>query len=101
MAKLMWNIRKKDEDGFPEESDQNIEIYVEKKSVKRSEYYESMRAGVKVNLVVEVRQEDYELSAHETDKGIKYADKLEFDGIIYEILRTYETGKAKIELVCS
>lgn len=101
MAQLIWNTRSKDEDGFPVENEWNTEVYAEKKSVKRSEYYESMRAGIKVNLVVEMRQEDFKLSAHETENGVKYADKLEFDGVIYEILRTYETGKAKIELVCS
>lgn len=100
-AKLRWSIREKDDDGFPKEDMRYVEVYALKKSIKRTEFYESMRAGIQVNLVLEVRQEDFALSAHETERGTKYADSLEFEGTTYKIIRTYETGKGKAEIVCS
>lgn len=100
-AKLIWSIRGKDTDGFPTEIPCFEEAYAQKKSIKRSEFYESMRSGIQVSLAIEMRQEDFALSAHETERGIKYADELEFEGTVYKILRTYEIGKGKIEIICS
>lgn len=100
-AKLIWSELTKDADGFPEEKDTSIDVFVEEKEIKRSEFYESMRSGVKVTKVLELRIEDYELSAHRDSSGRKqYASKIEVDGEVFSIIRTYKTGKSKIELVC-
>ena len=59
-----------------------------------------MRAGVEVKLVLETRQEDFELSVHEEDGKKVYAKKVEYEGYTYDIVRTYKAGKAKIQIIC-
>lgn len=99
-ATLIWNSRTKDKDGFPVEEEHSVDIYVVEKSATRMEYYEAMRAGVEVKLVLETRQEDFELSAHEEDGKKVYARKVEYEGNTYDIVRTYKAGKAKIQIIC-
>ena len=59
------------------EEEHSVDIYVEEKSATRMEFYEAMRAGVEVKLVLETRQEDFELSAHEEDESKAYARKVQ------------------------
>lgn len=66
-ATLLWSSKTKDKDGFPVETEHSVDIFAEEKSIVRAEFYEAMRAGVEVKLVLETRQEDFELSAHEED----------------------------------
>lgn len=99
-AVLIWADRTKDKDGFPVESEHRAEIYVKEKSAARMEFYEAMRAGIDVKLVLETRQEDFELSAYIESEKKSYARKIEYEDCVYDIVRTYKIGKAKIELVC-
>lgn len=97
---LITEIMGKDSGGLPVPKEWRTEAYAEEKSAVRSEFYEAMRAGINVKATFEMRQEDFELSAREAG-GIKaYASKLEHEGAVYAIKRTYKKGKAKIELVC-
>ena len=100
-VKLLWSERTKDDDGFPVEKNEAAEVFADEKEIKRSEFYESMRSGVNVAKVMELRIEDYELSEHRDSSGRKiYASEMEIDGEILKIIRTYKTGKSKIELIC-
>lgn len=99
-AELIWTTKTKDKDGFPVEEEHFVEIYAEEKSIVRAEFYDALRSGVEVKAVLETRQEDYELSAHEEDGKKTYASKVRYDGQTYDIKRTYRAGKARIELVC-
>lgn len=100
-AKLIIVENDKDEDGFPVETTKEIPVYVSKKSAVRSEHYEALRNGILVKMVLELRIEDFELSAHRVEGKKEYASRVEYDGGIYDIVRSYETDKATIELVCS
>ena len=53
----------------------------------RSEYYEAMKAGVRVSATVEIWEDDFE--------GER---KLERDGDLYEIGRIYPTGRGTLML---
>ncbi len=100
-ATLITEITTKDSGGLPyKENAKETVIFAEEKSAVRSEFYEAMRAGLSVKTTFEARQEDFELSAQETDAGKVYATKLEYDGTVYDIIRTYKKGKSKIEIVC-
>ncbi len=100
-AKLIIVENDKDDDGFPVETTKEIPVYVSKKSAVRSEHYEALRSGILVKLVLELRVEDFELSAHRVEGRKEYASRVEYDGGIYNIVRTYGTDKATIELICS
>lgn len=100
-ATLLWNEKTgKDQDGFPKEEWKEIEVFVREKSVKRAEAYEAMRSGVDVSLVLEVRAEDWEMSAHMIDGKKEYARKVRYDSGLYNIIRTWKDGKSKVELTC-
>lgn len=97
--KLIAVNTEKDEDGFPVEKKCEVEVYAKKKSVTRTELYESMRAGVTAKMVYEIRQEDWNRAKELSDD--KYVRKIENeDGVEHDIIRTYKVGKATIELVC-
>ena len=67
----------------------------------RMEFYEAMRAGIDVKLVLgDQGREDFELSAHEEDGKKVYAGKWKYEGYTYDIVRTYKAGKAKIQIIC-
>jgi len=101
-AELIYVIHGQDTDGFPRDTMQEVTVYVREKSVKRTEFYEAMRSGITANIVLEVRQEDYELTAHITDAGKKaYASKVRYDGGMYDIIRAYKNDRSMIELTCS
>ena len=99
-AKLYWIEIGKDEDGFAIENRKELQVYAKELSVKRAEAYEAMRAGVKVEIILEIRQEEWEQTKHMEDGKRRYASKISFDGCEYEIIRTYKKGKSMIELVC-
>lgn len=98
--KLIWEELGKDDDGFPLNKERIVEAYCKEKSVTRLEKYESMRAGVSVQKVFEIRLEDWEHTRHTENGKSEYARKAEYDGHTYDIQRTYTSGKSKIEVVC-
>lgn len=98
--KLIWEEIKKDGDGFTKNIKHETEAYCREKSVTRAEAYGAMRAGVSVQKVFEIRQEDWEETRHLVDGKPEYARRVAHDGHEYDIKRTYKTGKAKIEVIC-
>lgn len=97
--KLVITKTEKDKDGFPNEIKKLIRVFAEEKSVTRTEAYESMKAGVNVKTVYEIRQEDWEYAKKLADRrGIEKI--IGYDEKEYKIVRTYKVGKAKIEVVC-
>lgn len=100
-VKLIWEEVGKDGDGFPKKEAHSIDVcLLREKSVVRTEVYDSMRAGVSVKTVLEIRQEDWEETKHLVDNKPEYARKASLNGCEYDIVRTYKVGKSKIELVC-
>lgn len=100
-AKLLIILNEKDEDGFPKEIKEEIPIYVNEKSATRSEFYEALRSNIRIRIVLETRQEDWELSAHMVNGKKEYASRIEYDGFVYDIVRTYRNDKSMIEIICS
>lgn len=95
---------KQDSSGFKTgEETQRIEVFAEVKSVGRSEYYEALRASMKVSIIFAVDPDDFLLSEVEISlkdgntKKLK-ASKVEYDGTLYQIVRTYNKGD--LELTC-
>lgn len=100
-AKLLIVTNDKDEDGFSIEKKTEIPIYVSEKSATRTEFYEALRSGITIKIVLETRLEDWELSAHMIGGKKEYATRIEYDGSLYDIVRTYKNDKSMIEIVCS
>ena len=100
-AKLLVITNEKDEDGFPVEKKEEIPIYVNEKSATRTEFYEALRTGITIKTVLETRQEDWELSARMVGNKKQYASQIEYDGSVYDIVRTFKNDKSMIEIICS
>jgi SPP1 family predicted phage head-tail adaptor len=66
------------------------DVYVNKKGVKRAEFYQAMATGLKPELVVEIKEIDY-----------NEEELFEFNGKEYKIYRTYPTKNECVELVCT
>lgn len=67
--------------GEPQENIAYREVFANKKSVRLSEFYQAQSAGMKPELVFEVRTVDFE-----NDEFLTY------EGKEYSIIRSYENG---------
>jgi len=65
------------------------EIICNKSGVKRTEFYQAQAAGYKPEITVEVKGYEYENERY-----------LEFDGVMYKVIRSYPVGRESVELVC-
>ncbi len=79
-----------DPDGFPSATATETEVWANKHSIKRSEYFSAQAAGVQVDIGFVVHSEDY---ADQTE--------LEYEDVIYSIIRTYEVDGGDIDLTCA
>lgn len=100
-AVLIYTTYGKDEDGFPVERTEEVDVYVREKSATRTEFYEALRSNITVSEVFEIRQEDWNLTRHLTDnQKVAYADKVRYDGAVYDIVRAFKNDKSMIEVIC-
>lgn len=73
--------------GVPEATNESVEVFCEKQSVTRSEFFNAGRNGLTPEFVFTIFKGDYQ---GETT--------LKYDGLTYSIYRTYETDSDYIEL---
>lgn len=100
IANLLFVTRGYDSEGFEKEVETKIEVFVNKQSVKRSEFYTAMQSGVTPTIAFELRIEDWELSRTIVDGKAKYAEHIEYDGAKYRIVRAFEKDNSIVELTC-
>ena len=101
IAKLRYQTETADADGFPVIATVETEVFIDVKSVKRTEYYKAMQSGMELSIVFELRTVDYDLTEHFVAGKHLYADSVEYDSQIYDIIRTYKPNDEIIELICS
>lgn len=89
MAILIATEKTADEDGYKTPDETRREVFCNKKSATRSEFYTAKQAGDKIVLVLEVRGVDY-----------KDETRVEFEGKPYEVVRAYTKAGETIELNC-
>jgi len=89
-VKLLKIVMDYNEYNEPIETYVEREVFANKKSVRQSEFYQALAAGMKVEVMFEVRMADYE-----GELRLKYGDK------VYDVTRTYERNGEIIELVCA
>lgn len=87
--------------GYPVNTEYQLQILAEKVSVKRVEFYESLKAGIQPAFIYKVYPQDF-VDANKTVAGVTYEPTyLEAGGIRYKITRTYETSPDTMELTCA
>lgn len=72
--------------GEPIQSMEYREIFANKKSVKRSEFYMAANTGLKPELIFEVRSIEFN-----NDEKVRYPSG--DNGKVYAIIRTYDKGE--------
>lgn len=95
---LIVITNEQDEDGFPIQKEERIQVFCEEKSVRYTEFYEAQRSGYQPRIILEIRNEDWELSARREEGRKQYATHVEYDGSDYEVIRYYKTDKAKVQV---
>ena len=78
------------EDGFPVEYWEESEVWADRKSVSRQEFYQAQQAGVRADVVFVVNALDY------AEQSI-----VRVGGVYYDVSRSYQTELDKIELTCT
>lgn len=64
-------------------------VFVNRKSIRQSEYYQALSTGLKPEVMLEVRNIDYE------DEKL-----LEFNDRRYKVIRTFDKNGEITELIC-
>ena len=77
-------------DGYQATTYIDVEVYANKKSVTRAEFYPAYAVGIEAKIAFEVRSEDYG-----GQKDILH------EGKAYEVIRSFQKGEGTVELTCS
>lgn len=72
------------------ETETSRQVFANRKSVRSSEFYQAAAAGLKPEIVFEIRAVEYQ-----DEPRLSYAGK------VYQIIRTYSKDGELLELVCS
>lgn len=88
-AELVKITETPDDEGYKERREERREVFVNKKSATRSEFYTAKQAGDKITLVLDVHGVDYD---GET--------RLYYGGAPFEVVRAHTISGDKIELNC-
>lgn len=86
---LCREIEKRDSLNKPYKTFQKFEVFLNEKGVKRNEFYQASAQGYRAELCVEIRKVDYHRETH-----------LEYNGIMYRIIRSYPVKNECLELIC-
>lgn len=98
IANLIYTTTGDDGDGFDADTEVKTEVFAKMKSVKYTQKYLAMQAGVHPEIALEIRMEDWELTKHIVNKMLKYATKVDIDGAIYNITDNYTKDGSKVIL---
>lgn len=86
---LLTPVRTKNDIGDTIEDYNRRFVLAEKKSIRQSEFYQAYAAGLRPEITFVVWTAEY-----------KNERNLEYEGDIYEIIRTYDIDEKNTELVC-
>lgn len=89
VAKLISITKTVDDIGDTVETEVKKQVFVNKKSIRQSEYYQALSVGLKPELMLEVRTIDYS-----DEKVIEYNNKN------YNITRVFTKNGEVTELIC-
>ena len=89
IAELITYVKSVDDIGDTVMVPDEREVFVNKKSIRQSEFYQALSTGLKPEIMLEVRSIDYE-----GEKDVKYNNKN------YNIIRVFSKNEEITELIC-
>ena len=96
---LITVTKETNKSGFKQATEHKLNVICEKKSVKRSEFYNCLKSNIIPKFAFEMYADEYELTKQVDNDGTHYASKLIYEDEEYEILRTYTDDDFRIELI--
>jgi SPP1 family predicted phage head-tail adaptor len=72
------------------DSPTSTQVFANKKSIKRNEFYQALSNGLRPEVAFEIRSIDY-----------NNQDRLSYNSQTYNIIRTYSKNDEIIELICN
>jgi SPP1 family predicted phage head-tail adaptor len=87
---LVATTNKPDAEGYKTRAETRREVFADKQSAKRSEFYSARQSGDRIDIVFLVRAIDYD---HET--------RIEHEGKSYDVVRSYTRAGEVYELNCT
>lgn len=88
ICNLCTETEKTDSLGKPYKVFEKHEVFCNEKGVKRNEFYQAQAQGYRPELCVEIKATDYNRESH-----------IEYDGIMYRIIRTYPVKRECLEVI--
>lgn len=85
-AKLIYATTTQDADGFPIETPTELEVLVDKKDVFDNTKFAAMASGIEIKIMFELWEDDFMLTERTVDGKKLYADRIEYEGTVYEII---------------
>lgn len=76
--------------GIPVLTETKTTVWADKLSAKRSEHYAANAAGIRVDMVFSINADDY---AGQTE--------VEWNSTKYNVVRSFQTGRGRVELTCA
>lgn len=64
-------------------------VYARKLSIRQSEFYQAQATGLRPEIMFEVWTHEY-----------SNQPSLEYNGVVYDVFRTFDKDKSKTELIC-
>lgn len=98
IVNLIYVTTTDDGEGFDVEEEVKTEVFAKQKSVKYTQKYLAMQAGVVPEIILEIRMEDWELTKHIVNGFPEYAKKVQIDEAIYSIESDYSPNGSKVFL---
>lgn len=100
VATLLSKIVVPNDMGYDVVTDIEYEVFVNKKSCTRLEFYQSHSFGVNAKFVLELRTEDFEQTREVINNKEVYATELIYRDCKYKIARAYDKQTGFTELTC-
>lgn len=88
--KLLTVTHGTDDDAFEKPTDAQVEVWANKKSITRTEFYAANSNGIDLSIAFQVHVDDY---SNQTE--------IIYDNKTYEVIRAYQKGEGIVELICS
>lgn len=79
-----------DANGYERHEEVRTDVFADVRNVRRTEFYEAMRAGLQASKAITIRECDY-----------AEQKEIEHEGKRYAIVRTYSTDGEWLEITCA
>lgn len=74
-------------------------VFAERRSLTRSEFYASYQVGLAGRWIFDIDPDDYEMTRQvQEDQTELYATKVIYNGAVFDIVRTYQSGVGTMEI---